>query len=242
VTIWDEGSTLKVRLINADAILDTAASDTTVLGGANWAAVGPEGGPFEIIAFKNVVQNADGTFTLSRLLRGLRGTEHLAAGHVADERFVLLENSKAVRIEFETAQIGSTYTYAIATFGTLVSAATETEITPAGNALEPFSPAHVAAARDGSGNITFSCVRRDRLDGSWRDYVDVPLSEASESYEWDVMNGAAVVRTLTSSSPSVAYSAAQQTTDFGAPQSSVEVNVYQLSATVGRGVPANATV
>jgi hypothetical protein len=31
------------------------------------------------------------------------------------------------------------------------------------------------------------------------------------------------------------YTAAQQVTDFGSPQSSVLVNVYQLSAVLGRG-------
>jgi hypothetical protein len=49
------------------------------------------------------------------------------------------------------------------------------------------------------------------------------------------MNGASVVRTLTSSTAAVTYTAAQQTADFGAPQSSYTVRVYQISASYGRG-------
>lgn len=53
---------------------------------------------------------------------------------------------------------------------------------------------------------------------------------------------ASVVRTLTSSTTSVIYTAADQTTDFGAPVPEVTVRVYQLSAIVGRGTPAEATI
>lgn len=242
-TIWDEAATLTVQLLNTDAVLDTAASDTTVLAGTNWAAVGNQANGWEIIGFKDVTQNADGTFTLSRLLRGLRGTDHLTGTHQSGETFVLLDNATVERLAYDTSQIGSTYDYAIAMVGRALSAAEETTSAVAGAALECFSPVHVTGARDGSGNLTLDWVRRDRLDGSWRDYVDLPMSEATESYEVDIMNGASVVRTISSlTSPTASYTAAQQTTDFGSPQASVEVNVYQLSATVGRGVAANATV
>ncbi|MBX6329380.1 MAG: hypothetical protein IRY89_12480, partial [Pseudolabrys sp.] len=42
--------------------------------------------------------------------------------------------------------------------------------------------------------------------------------------------------------PAATYTAAEQIADFGAPQASVAVRVYQLSATVGRGRPAAATL
>lgn len=50
----------------------------------------------------------------------------------------------------------------------------------------------------------------------------------------------AVLRTLTSTTPSVAYTAALQTTDFGAPAGAVPVSIAQLSGLVGRGIPAEA--
>lgn len=50
------------------------------------------------------------------------------------------------------------------------------------------------------------------------------------------------VRTLTSSSPTVTYTATQQVSDFGAAQAEVYVEVYQMSNIVGRGIAAEATV
>ena len=71
----------------------------------------------------------------------------------------------------------------------------------------------------------------------------MPLNEVSEAYEIDVLDqDDAVLRTLASSSPNVAYTVADQTTDFGAPQSSITIAVHQLSAAVGRGFAGRATL
>jgi hypothetical protein len=108
--------------------------------------------------------------------------------------------------------------------------------------LKPLAPVHIAGSRDGSDNLTITWIRRTREHQEWRDLVDVPLGETTEAYEIDILNGSTVVRTLTASAQTVAYSAAQQTTDFGSPQASVTVNVYQMSETVGRGFPGSAVV
>ena len=57
------------------------------------------------------------------------------------------------------------------------------------------------------------------------------------------MSGVTLKRTITGlTSPTALYTSAQQVTDFGAAQSSILMNVYQLSAAVGRGYAGNATV
>jgi hypothetical protein len=112
----------------------------------------------------------------------------------------------------------------------------------AGVALKPYAPVHVAGSRDGSGNLSIRWVRRTRLGGHWQDSVDVPLSETSEGYEVEIMNGVNVVRTISASTQSCAYSATEQTTDFGSPQAFVAVRIYQMSALVGRGYKAEASV
>jgi hypothetical protein len=102
---------------------------------------------------------------------------------------------------------------------------------------------HINGSRNGAGDLTITWIRRTRYSGEWRDLVDAPLNEASEAYELDVLGGGGqLVRTLGSTSPSVVYAAADQTTDFGAPQSAVAVAVYQMSAAVGRGFARRATV
>jgi len=117
------------------------------------------------------------------------------------------------------------------------------DFTYSAKSLKPYAPVHIAGSRNGSSDLTISWKRRTRLNGDWRDGVDIPLSEESERYEVDIMQGATVKRTITGlTSPSTIYTAAQQVTDFGATQSSVLVNIYQLSASVGRGYAGIATI
>ena len=70
----------------------------------------------------------------------------------------------------------------------------------------------------------------------------MPLSEESERYEVDVLNGAVVRRTILATAPNVTYSAAQQVADFGSAQASVSLKVYQVSALYGRGTARAAVV
>jgi hypothetical protein len=112
-----------------------------------------------------------------------------------------------------------------------------------GVGLRPYSPCHITGVRDGTGNLTISWVRRDRdpAADSW-DQTEIPMSEASEAYQVDIIKAGAVVNSLSANSPSVIYSAAQQAADFGAPQSSLSIRVYQISQTFGRGSPASVVV
>ena len=113
--------------------------------------------------------------------------------------------------------------------------------TPQAIALRPLSPVHLRAKRSVDG-VAFTWVRRTRRDGDSWDALEVPLGEASEVYELDVLDGMTVKRTLTAGTPSVLYTAADEIADFGAPQTSLDVRVTQVSATVGRGFAAEATL
>jgi hypothetical protein len=55
--------------------------------------------------------------------------------------------------------------------------------------LKPYAPVHVQGSRNGGGDLTITWFRRTRYSGEWRDLVDVPLNEASEAYEVDVLDG-----------------------------------------------------
>ncbi len=87
--------------------------------------------------------------------------------------------------------------------------------------------------------------RRTRIGGELRDGTgDVPLAEASEAYEVDILDGpgGSVKRTLTSTSPTVTYANADVVADFGSVPSQLSFVVYQMSAAVGRGFPGTFTV
>jgi hypothetical protein len=75
--------------------------------------------------------------------------------------------------------------------------------------------------------------------------VDASLGEVSASYEVEIYSSNTYVtlkRTITATSQTAAYSAANQETDFGGTQSTVYFKVFQLSATVGRGTEARGVV
>jgi hypothetical protein len=96
------------------------------------------------------------------------------------------------------------------------------------------------------GDLVIAWTRRSRAlaADSWT-AAEVPLAEEREAYEVEVLDGAAVVRTLATAAPSVTYTAAQQLADFGAllgPGDTLPIRIFQLSALVGRGAPASVTL
>ena len=101
-------------------------------------------------------------------------------------------------------------------------------------------------SRNLAGDLAITWVRRTRLGGAWRDGAGtVPLGEASEVYEADILMApdGGTIRTIGGlTNPAATYTAAQQTADFGAPQAVVHLRVVQLSAAVGRGFPAYASL
>ena len=70
----------------------------------------------------------------------------------------------------------------------------------------------------------------------------MPSSEAAQSYALEILSGSTVLRTLSVTTTTALYAAADETADFGSPQTSLSVRLYQLSAAVGRGYPALATL
>lgn len=232
--VMDDANYVDVLLLGEETL--ESASMLAVLNGANVALLGGE-----ILQFTTAAYLSDGKYRLSGLLRGRLGTEHETVTHAVGERFILLNN----RLEKEAVSenlIGLPRSYKPVTVGATLGGTAEINFAYGGRAFMPFSPVHVTAERDNSGNLTICWVRRTRIGGQWRDWVDVPLHEQSESYELDVLDGGVVVRTIHAGSPQVVYSASEQTEDFGGLQGSVEVAVYQLSAVVGRGIAAEAIV
>ena len=105
---------------------------------------------------------------------------------------------------------------------------------------QPWRKAHIP------GDLTIRWTRRSRAlaADSWGG-LEVPLAEEAEAYEVEIMDGAAVKRTLATGTTSVTYSGAQQLADWGALLAlgeSLDIRIYQLSALVGRGGPAVRTL
>lgn len=237
---WDYENSIDVVIPSGQTL--ESRSKIAVLAGANMAAIGVDG-RWELLQFADAELIGVNRYLLTTLLRGRHGTEHLVGTSVTDDFFVLVSGPGVVRLPLSTAQIGAAMVYRAITAGTSFSSGTNQEFTGNGMALETFSPVHIRGSRDDvTDDLTITWIRRDRLHQTMRSGIELPNSEADESYSIDIMDGDTVVRTLTSSTTSVVYTAAQQTSDFGAPVPSVTVRVYQLSAIVGRGTPGEATI
>jgi hypothetical protein len=219
-----------------------AVSDIALFSGANAAAVQRADGAWEVIQFANAELVDSNTYRLSRLLRGQAGSEWAMGAPLATgSPFVLLDDTvlaiarglNALELTLQLRVVASNRDVGDPTALALTA-------TPQATALMPLTPVHLKAKRDETG-VTFTWIRRTRIDGdSW--VGEVPLGEASEAYDVDILSDSDVVRTLSATSPTALYAAADELADFGAAQTSLSISVTQLSATVGRGFAAKETL
>jgi len=237
-TIWDDGNTITVRLVEGAL---TSTTDLGAMSGVNTAAIGAHG-RWELVSFVTATLNGDGSYTLSRLIRGRKGTDWAVGTHAIGDSFVLLEAGALARSVPATTDIGAARYYKAISFGGDESAVITYTHQAVG--LECYAPVHIRGRRHApaTNDWTITFVRQGRIDNAWRDYVDIPLGEPAENYEIDIMSGSTVKRTIAVTSQSAVYTSAMQTTDFSAAQTTITVNIYQLSATVGRGYVGTKTL
>ena len=165
---------------------------------------------------------APGRYRLSRLLRGQRGTEGaIGSPAPAGARVVVLDEALAP-LPVPEAALGleANWRFGPASKPVADRSYRQLGFTPEGVGLRPFSVVHVRqpwrTARE-PGDLVIAWTRRSRAlaADSWT-AAEAPLAEEREAYEVEVLDGAAVVRTLATTTTSVTYTAAQQLADLGA--------------------------
>jgi hypothetical protein len=241
----DEDNSLTVFMTTGGERLESVTQEALV-NGANAALVLKANGEPEIIQFRDVMLNPDGSYTLNGLLRGRRGTDVFVDGHAAGELFALLDPDDVETLVTALGDLGLPRSWRAVGFGTLFEDAETFLQSHSGRDLKPYAPWNVRAVKTGSpANITLSWIRRTRIGGELKDGTGlVPLGEANEAYEIDILDGpgGAVKRTLTSTTPSVVYANADILADFGAVPLVLSVVVHQMSAVAGRGIPRAVTL
>lgn len=115
------------------------------------------------------------------------------------------------------------------------------EAAASAESIRPWRPAHLRARRTEAG-IALSWIRRTRIGGDAWEAFEVPLSETSEAYRVEILDGEAVLRMIETQSPAALYSNADEIADFGAPQSVLALRVAQFSAAAGFGRARNAVI
>ncbi len=232
--VMDMASSVTILLRGGTSL--HSVSDEALLAGANSAMLGGE-----VIQFGSVEPLPNGYFRLRRLLRGRLGTEDAIPTHAAGEDFVLLDGN-LLRVPLALSLIGLPQEYRAVAFGSLLEDAPAESFTSRGRALLPYAPVHLRARLQSSGEIRLRWLRRTRLGGEWRDGVDAPLMEEQERYRLELLSGSTLLRRWEPTTPDIAYTAAEQLSDFGAPPASLSLSLCQLSSLVGPGIERAAIV
>ena len=243
---WDRGNTVSLQLFGPAQLL--SLSDAQVLGGGGAIAVENVAvGGWEVLQYRDARLVGAGAYALTTLLRGQLGTEGAMANPApAGARVVVLDANTLVPLDMTPDQrdLVQMLRYGPSLYGPAHPTYTEVSLAFPATGLRPFSVSQVRGACLPGGDVLFAWVRRTRFAGDGWDPDAVPLNEEAERYDLEILGpGGAVVRTAAGlTAPAFLYTAAMQAADFGAPRASYTLNLYQLSAVVGRGQVATRTV
>ena len=233
---FDHGNELLIDLFSGTL---TSVTDTELFAGANALAVESTPGIWEIIQFGNAELVAVGRYRLTRLLRGQRGTGDAMGDPAPTGARVVKLGSGLQPLSIAEADLGLPWNWRIGPASAAPSDAImqAKTFTPNGRGLMPFAPAQVRMRREVNDDLSLLWLRCDRSlsADSWV-LTDVPMSEASQSYDLEFLNGTTVKRSLNVATPAFTYTSAMQVADFGGPVSSLSIRLYQIGA-LGRGVP-----
>lgn len=234
--VADLGSSISITINVGE--LTAATLDELILDGTRNLAAIQSGDGWELVQFMTPTLTGTLTYTITGFLRGVRGTEWAMAGHAPGDAFVVLDNAKLRTLG--ASEIGDEDFYIVTTTGQAVDQDTAFSLDYTGASHKPYAPVLGTAELDGA-DWVFDAVRRTRIGGTTLDGQDVPLGEASESWSLDIMDGVAVVRTITGTSLPLTYLEADQITDWAGPLGAEpEANLYQVNPTLSlRGYPLN---
>ena len=237
---WDYGSRLQIELDYGEV---SSIEKEALFAGGNLAAIKHDNGLWEIIQFQNANLIAPNSYELYGLLRAQGGTEDaLKQPATSGASFIMIDEALSqanltideVGLELNWRYGPAQYPLGHPTFQTTTQSFNK-------RGLKPFSPVHIKGA-DNNGDLLISWIRRSRIGGDSWELNEIPLGEEFEKYEIEILNGTTPVRTLGADTTQVTYSALDQITDWGSPQSSYTIRIYQLSEIYGRGSPGEAVI
>lgn len=232
-TVWDNTTTISVQLKTNSL---GSLSELDVLNGKNWAIIGKE-----VIGFKNAVLTAPKTYTLSGLLRGRNGTEQQVGTHVANELFTLLDDS-LFRFTLDIAERGQVFKVKVVTIGSSLDQVAPVDVQWVSTNTIPWTPINCKLLKTGA-DYQFSWNERARFDNQMRGGSESPRDSdwGGSSVIIFEADGVTIKKTYPTTGYVFNYTSAMQTSDFGAPQSTLKAAIAQYSQTYGAGYPVALT-
>jgi hypothetical protein len=230
---WDMAHAAEITVEAGDL---QSVSDLSALDGANTFAVQGPDGRWELFSAARIDLIGARTYRLSRLLRGLAGSEEAATRPALAGALVVGVDEALVPLTTALSDLGRELTYRVVPSGFDAADPSVLELVAAaeGLALKPLAPVHVKARR-GPGGVVLSWIRRSRIDGDNWELADPPLGEALERYQVALFDGTVRKRSAITATPSWLYSPGEELADFGSPRSTLDVAIAQISETTGPG-------
>lgn len=236
--VIDRASQLQVDLIAGEL---ESITEAQMLTGLHWVAYGADQ-RWELIRFANADLQADGSYILSTLIRGARGTEWATGLHQAGDAVVLLDDADVAGILTSVETLNLIMQWRGVSVGQDINEAPNVPFAYRGVNLRPLSPVHPIGTV-ALGDWLISATRRSRYTTSWwTTGIERPIGESSEAWEVEILDGSSVARTLTAASLPITYTEQQQIEDFGSTQQQISAIIYQMSSVVGRGYPLEANL
>ncbi|MEQ8307996.1 MAG: phage tail protein [Hoeflea sp.] len=210
----------------------------------------------EIILFKDVVENADGTISISNLVRGHRGTIDAAYRHLYNGEWIIYAENAVQFGREDLTYLNQFQKYIINTGNPLAPFVAARTSQLKGGTERPLPVGDVRRSNETNGDITIEWSRSTRLGGSLKSGTgSVPLNEESEEYVVFLLDGPYDAQAwdpddtdlyvwksdiLTSSQVTIP----QATLSTAGISSSEDITVviHQMSASVGFGFPRGLTL
>ena len=238
---WDNAASLDVQLYGG-ALASVTRAD--VLAGANALALAHDGGLWEVLQFQNALLTGPDRYTLWGLLRGQAGSDDALAQPVSDKALCVFLDGASQPLPLREYEIGTPVP--------LIARARTAE--PGGAQEAPLSvifndrvsrwpsPVHLKAVI-GTGQVSFSWIRRARSGGDYWGPGDVPLSAAPQSYRFRVYDAGQMLMEQIVAAPQSVLTDAQIDALFpsGRP-AMLDIGVAQISPLSGAGIEAREIV
>jgi hypothetical protein len=203
-----------IEVLDLHSKLEVALISGSIKPGSNLALVGSE-----IIQFSQLRLIAENLYEISHLVRGCFGSN---TSHDVGERFILLDKNLtpinapldlAVKYKYINQEVTFSYD---------------------GSNYKPLAVCHLKAHTNENQDIILSWIRRARITCYNWDH-EVPLLEAQEQYDVDIISNDVVIRTININKTFLIYNKTQILLDFNYYPSEFIFRIYQKSDLVGRG-------
>jgi len=156
---WDRHAVLDVEISSGTL---SAIDDEEALAGGNLFAVQGADGRWEIFSAARAEMTGEHSYRLTRLLRGLAGSEPEAARTVPEGALIVRLDGAVVPLTSDLQDLGRTWRYRAAPAGRdhADPAAVEFAATVGSDALRPFSPVRVSARREEAASASVGSAAR----------------------------------------------------------------------------------